>query len=189
VLAGLLDGYTGQVAYADVPLPDLSPDALATAVGDNLAHQHLFSGTILENITLNQPNLTATDAVWAINLVGLRDALYSHPDGLQTRVGPGHALGAGTTQKLLLARAIVGRPRLLLLDHLLPAAALAERVRVLRQLLAPNLPWTVILGTTQPELLALLPRVAVLQEGRLVAEGKLAEVRDTPALKALLITE
>ena len=42
LLAGLLAGYTGQVAYGGLPLPDLSPDALAEAVGDSLAHQHLF---------------------------------------------------------------------------------------------------------------------------------------------------
>ncbi|WP_046242810.1 peptidase domain-containing ABC transporter [Hymenobacter terrenus] len=186
LMAGLLDGYTGQVAYADLPLTDLSPEALATAMGDNLAQQHLFSGTVLENITLHQPHLTATDAAWAINLVGLREDVYSWNNGLQTHVGPGHPLGAGTVQKLLLARAIVGRPRLLLLDHLLPAASLAERVRVLRQLLGPDLPWTVILGTTQPELLALLPRVAVLEAGRIVVEGPLTEVRNTPAVRALL---
>ncbi|MBD2720750.1 ATP-binding cassette domain-containing protein [Hymenobacter sp. BT189] len=186
LLAGLLDGYSGQIVYAGLPLADLGPEALAAAVGDNLSHQHLFSGTVLENITLNQPHLTAADAAWAVELVGLRDNLYARPGGLQTPVGPGHPLGAGITQKLLLARALVGRPRLLLLDHLLPAASLAERVRVLRRLLAPGLPWTVILGTTQPELLALMPRVAVLDEGRLVAEGTLEEVRQTPEMRALL---
>ena len=189
LLAGLLDGYTGQVAYAGLSLPDLSPDALAAAVGDSLAHQHLFSGTVLENITLNQPHLTAADAVWAVDLVGLRDALSTRPDGLHTRVGPGYSLGTGATQKLLLARAVVGRPRLLLLDALLPAASLSERVRVLHRLLAPELPWTVVLATTQPELLAQFSRVAVLNKGHLVAEGRLEDVRDSPALRGLLGTE
>ncbi len=187
LLAGLLDGYTGQIAYGGLALADLSPAALAGAVGDNLSHQHLFSGTVLENITLGQSQLTTADAAWAVELVGLRDELYARPDGLNSVVGPGHPLGAGTTQKLLLARALVARPRLLLLDHLLPAAALAERVRVLRALLAPGLPWTLILGTTQPELLTQLPRVAVLDEGKVVAEGPWAIVRDTPALRALLM--
>lgn len=186
LLAGLLEGYTGQIVYDGLPLADLSPDALAGALGDNLAHQHLFSGTVLDNITLGQPHLTAADAAWAIELVGLRDEIFSHDTGLHTPVGPGHPLGSGTVQKLLLARALVGRPRLLLLDHLLPAAALAERVRVLRRLLASELPWTLVLGTTQPELLALLPRVAVLDEGRVVADGPLDEVRRTPELQALL---
>ncbi|OGX81900.1 hypothetical protein BEN47_18920 [Hymenobacter lapidarius] len=186
LMAGLLGGYTGQVVYGGMSLVDLSPDTLAAAVGDSLAHQHLFSGTVLENITLNQAHLTATDAAWAIGLVGLHDELYARPDGLQTRVGPGYSLGSGATQKLLLARALVGRPRLLLLDTLLPAASLAERVRVLRRLLAPDLPWTVVLATTQPELLALLPRVAILEEGRLVAEGQREDLQETPAYRALM---
>ena len=189
LLAGLLGGFTGQVAYGGLSLPDLSPDSLAAAVGDSLAHQHLFSGTVLENITLNQPQLTVADAAWAVGLVGLREDIYSRPDGLQTRVGPGYSLGMGATQKLLLARAVVGRPRLLLLDALLPAASLAERIRVLRRLLAPELPWTVILATTQPELLFQMPRVAVLKDGQLVTEGPLADMRDTPELRALLGSE
>ena len=186
LLAGLLDGYTGQIVYDGLPMADLSQEALAAAVGDNLAHQHLFSGTVLDNITLGQPHLTAADAAWAVELVGLRDELFARPTGLHTPVGPGHPMGTGTVQKLLLARALVGRPRLLLLDHLLPAAALGERVRVLRRLLAPGLPWTLLLATTQPELLALLPRVAVLDEGRVVADGPLAAMQQTPELRALL---
>ena len=186
LLAGLLDGYTGQVAYGGLPLANLAPEALAAAVGDNLAHQHLFTGTVLDNITLGQPQLTATDAAWAVELVGLRDELYARPEGLLAPVGPGHPLGTGLTQKLLLARAVVHRPRLLLLDHLLPAASLAERLRILRRLLDPALPWTLILATTQPELLARFPRVAVLDEGRIVAEGPLETVREHPALQALL---
>ncbi|UOQ99701.1 ABC transporter ATP-binding protein/permease [Hymenobacter sp. 5317J-9] len=93
LLAGLLDDYSGQIVYAGLPLADLGPEALAAAVGDNLSHQHLFSGTVLENITLNQPHLSATDAAWAVELVGLRDNLYARPGGLQTPVGPGHPLG------------------------------------------------------------------------------------------------
>ena len=186
LLAGLLDGYTGQIAFGDLPMADISPVALAQAVADNLPHQHLFSGTVLENITLGLPHLTAADAAWAIGLVGLRDELYARPEGLQTPIGPGSTLGIGTTQKLLLARAIVGRPRLLLLSHLLPAVDLAERVRILGQLLAPDLPWTLLLSTTSPTMLALLPRVVVLDAGRVVADGPLSAVRDTPALRALL---
>ena len=186
LLAGLLSGYTGQVAYAGLSLPDLSPDALAAAVGDSLSHQHLLSGTVLENITLNQPHLTAADAAWAVALVGLREDLYGRPEGLQTLVGPGYTLGEGASEKILLARAVVGRPRLLLLDSLLPASSLAERVRVLRRLIASDQPWNLLLATTQPELIALLPRVAVLQNGRVVAEGTQEDVRDSPELRELL---
>jgi ABC-type bacteriocin/lantibiotic exporter with double-glycine peptidase domain len=141
---------------------------------------------VLENITLNQPHLTAADAAWAVALVGLREDLYGRPEGLQTLVGPGYTLGEGASEKILLARAVVGRPRLLLLDSLLPASSLAERVRVLRRLIASDQPWNLLLATTQPELIALLPRVAVLQNGRVVAEGTQEDVRDSPELRELL---
>ena len=185
LLAGQLDGYTGQIAFAGLPLPDLSPDALAATVADNLSLE-LFAGTVFENITMGQPQLSVADAAWAIELVGLRDDIYARPEGLQSKVGPGYVLGSGTTQKLLLARALVGRPRLLLLDQLLPAAAQAERLRVLRRLLEPGLPWTIMLGSTESEFLALLGHVAVLEEGRVTAFGTWDELRATPVLRALL---
>lgn len=185
LLAGLLNGYTGQLAYDGLPRPDLAPNALA-AVGDNLSHQHLVSGTVLENVTLGRPHLTATDAAKALDLVGLRDDLYARPEGLQTLVGPGHPHGAGFTQRLLLARALAGRPRLLLLEQLLPAAPPAERIRVLRRLLAPHHPWTLLLATTSPALLSLLPRVAVMESGEMVAEGPWEEMKSNAALRRLL---
>ena len=185
LLAGQLDGYTGQIAFAGLPLPDLSPDALAAIVADNLSLE-LFAGTVFENITMGQPQLSVADAAWAIELVGLRDDIYARSEGLQSKVGPGYVLSSGTTQKLLLARALVGRPRLLLLDQLLPAAAQAERLRVLRRLLEPGLPWTIMLGSTESEFLALLGHVAVLEEGRVTAFGTWDELRATPALRALL---
>ena len=186
LLAGLLDGYTGSVAYDRLPLRDLSADTLARYVGDNLAHQHLFSGSVLENITLGQADVRPEDVAWALELLGIRDELYRRPAGLATPVGPGHSLSQGLTQRVLLARALVRRPRLLLLDHFLPAVALGERQRILRRLFAVGQGWTIVLGSTQPELLALCPRVAVLAEGRLVAAGPFEELRQQPALRDLL---
>ena len=62
-------------------------------------------------------------------------------------------------------------PRLLLLDNFLPAVEPAERQRILRALLDPALPWTVVLAANDPAVLALCPRLALLHAGRLVADG------------------
>ena len=81
MLAGLLDGYTGVVAYDGLALQDMAAATLSRYVADNISHQGLFDGTLLQNLTLDQPGISADDVAWALELVGLRDELYARPHG------------------------------------------------------------------------------------------------------------
>ena len=186
VLAGLLEGHAGLVAYDGLPLQDLAPEALGQAVGDNIAHQYLFEGTLLQNLTLEQARLSPDDVAWVLELVGLHDVVYAQPRGLGTPMGVGTPLANSTRQKLLLARALVRRPRLLLLDGFLPGVEAAERQRILRRVLAPAEPWTVLLASSEPRVLALCPRLVVLRAGELVADGSYADVARQPEGQLLL---
>ncbi|MBC6606845.1 ABC transporter ATP-binding protein [Hymenobacter sp. BT188] len=187
IMGGLLDTYQGVITYDDIALRDLAPETLSRAMGSNFSHQHLFSGSVLENLTLNQPEIQPIDISWALDLVGLRDKLHAWPQGLGTYLTAGTPLADNVKQKLLLARALVRRPRLLLLDHFLPAVEAAERRRILKRLLAPDMPWTLILASSDPRLLALCPRVAVLRDGHLVATGDYAVIAQQPELQELFV--
>ena len=186
VLAGLLTGYTGVVAYDGLALQDLAPASLGEHVGDNIAHQHLFDGSILDNLTLGQASIGAEDVAWALELVGMRDDVYARPLGLNTLVGIGTPLADSTRQKLLLARALVRRPRLLLLDNFLPGVEPAQQMSILRRVLAPEHPWTVVLSSNDLRVLTLCPRLAVMREGRLVADGAFADVARQAEMQELL---
>lgn len=171
MLAGLLADYSGVVAYDGLPLRDLSPACLSGEVADNMSHQGLFEGSLLQNLTLEQPGIGPDDVAWALELVGMRDELYARPQGLNTPIGVGTPFSDSSRQKLLLARALVSRPRLLLLDNPLLSVEHAERHRILSRLLGPSQPWTVLLASHEPDTLRLCHRLALLNEGRLVAEG------------------
>ena len=186
ILGGLLDEYQGMVAFNGTALRDLSPEALSQAVGENFSHQHLFTGSVLENLTLNQPEVLPSDVSWALELVGLRDKINAWPQGLATPLTAGSPLPDNVKQKLLLARALVRRPRLLLLDHFLPAVESAERFRILKHLLSAEFSWTLIVSSSEPRVLALCPRVAVLREGNMVAVGAYETVSQQPELQELL---
>ena len=186
VLAGLLTGYTGVVAYDGLALQDLAPASLGEHVGDNIAHQHLFDGSILDNLTLGQASIGAEDVAWALELVGMRDDIYARPLGLNTLVGIGTPLADSTRQKLLLARALVRRPRLLLLDNFLPGVEPAQQLRILRRVLAPEHQWTVVLSSNDLRVLTLCPRLAVMREGQLVADGAFADVARQAEMQELL---
>ncbi|QJX48188.1 ABC transporter ATP-binding protein [Hymenobacter taeanensis] len=186
VLAGLLEGYTGVVAYDGLALQDISSEALGRYLGDNISHQNIFEGTLLQNITLDQANLSADDVTWALELVGLRDDLYGRKQGLNTPLGVGTPLSDSVRQKLLLARALVRRPRLLLLDNFLTGVEPAERLRILQRLLAPQQPWTVLLASNDVRVLTLCPRLALLREGRIIADGSFDTVSQQPELRELM---
>ncbi|WBA42608.1 peptidase domain-containing ABC transporter [Hymenobacter canadensis] len=186
IMAGLLTEYTGVIAYDSLALQDLSPESLGQHVGDNISHQHLFEGSVLDNLTLGQTGIGPEDVAWVLDLVGLRDNVYARPMGLNTVLGAGTALADSTRQKLLLARALVRRPRLLLLDGFLPGVEPAERLRILHLVLAPKHNWTIVLASNDLRVTALLPRLAVLHEGRLVANGTFESVSQQPEIQALL---
>ena len=114
----------------------------------------LISGTVGENVRLGDPGMPLRDINGALEQVGLLEAVRSMPDGLGTRLVTGGLPLAGRQRaRLLAARALAHRPRLLLLDELLDGheGTLDALARVLLD--APH-PWTVIVATRDPRVAA-----------------------------------
>lgn len=92
----------------------------------------LVEGTIEENVRMERPETTAADFRRALEVVGLLDELRELPRGVGTRLGPGGApLSRGQLQRLMLARAITGRPRLMVIEDILDEFDPSARERVL----------------------------------------------------------
>lgn len=104
-----------------------------------------FEGTVLENVTLGRAGVTAADARAALDKVGLLDEVRALDGGLDARLSPGGApLTHSQLTRLVVARAIAGSPRLVVVDESLDAIEPVTRARVVAALTRPSAPWTLV---------------------------------------------
>ncbi|MGK5673887.1 ABC transporter ATP-binding protein [Micromonospora sp. URMC 106] len=180
----------GRITLDGHDLRDLRLSSLRRLVGVAFEEPTLFSMSVWENLTLGRPE-AGEDEVRAALALAQADFAYELPWGLATRVGEqGLSLSGGERQRLALARAVLGRPALLVLDDPLSALdvhteALVEAAlkRVLRNA-------TALLVVHRPSTIALADRVALLEGGRITAVGRHSELlADVPAYRAVLSAE
>ena len=152
---GLRSPTTGHIVINSLEPEDIRPDVLRQMV--SLARDvEIVSGTILENVHLERLEVSTHDARQALEVVGLIDDVLQLPDGLETvLVETGQPLTMLQRRKLMLARAIVSRPQLLLIDCLLDTLPDEEAIELTKTLSAPHQPWTLIMHTVRPALAAL----------------------------------
>jgi len=153
-LAGLEQLPKSVVRYNGVDIKSLSPDQIGAERGIVFGRDfNLFEGTIAENITMGRPSIESKDFLWALELTQLDKDLEELPLGLETLIQEGNK-GFTPSQNLrvLLARAIITRPSLLILDGALHEIPKQIRDPLLRRLSASDCPWTLIIVTTDPKI-------------------------------------
>ncbi|MGB3395295.1 MAG: ABC transporter ATP-binding protein [Nitrospira sp.] len=160
VLAGLHPPTAGFIRYNDMSLVEVSRDSISRVRGLVLdSHPTLLDGTLEENITLGRPTIDYQDLQWALRFVELDHDIDALPQGLNTRVSSlDNTLSMSQILRLLVARAIVIRPQLLIFDGTLHNMLPATREVLLRRLCAKDEPWSVIFLSNDPNFSAFVDR-------------------------------
>ncbi len=187
LIARLYDPTAGRVLLDGHDLRDLTLRSLREHVGFAFEEPTLFSVSVRENLLIGHPGATDDDINLVLEAV---QAAFVHelPWGLDTRIGEqGLSLSGGQRQRLALARAIVGRPRVLVLDDPLSALDVHTEARV-EQALRPILAeCTALVVVHRPSTVALADRAALLDGGRVVAIGTHHELLERePRYRAIL---
>ena len=171
LLARLQDVTGGRVTLDGHDVRDLTLRSLRAHVGVAFEEPTLFSASVRENLRIGHPDATEADIEAAL-AVSQATFAYDLPWGLDTRIGEqGLSLSGGQRQRLALARAIIGRPRVLVLDDPLSALDVHTEDRVeeaLRPILADC---TALVVVHRPSTVALADRAALIHDGRIVATG------------------
>jgi len=154
VLGGLETPTGGVVQYNGVDLRYIDPAAINQCRSVMIDSQlSLIKGTIEENITMNRPYVTYDDVNWAMRFVELEEDVESLPRGLKSDISElGGTIAPTHIVQILLARAILGRPQVLVFDGLIHSLEPSLRERILRKLCAKDEQWSVIFVSTDPNL-------------------------------------
>ncbi len=189
LLPRLVDATSGRILIDGHDVRHLPLPRLRTTVATAFEEPILFSASVRENVTLGRPGATEAELEEALALAQAQFA-YDLPWGLDTRVGEqGMSLSGGQRQRLALARAVLGRPSVLVLDDPLSALDVETEALVeeaLRRVLATT---TALLVVHRPSTVALADRVALLHDGRVDAVGTHRELLESHPVYADLMGE
>ncbi len=185
LLGHLADPQGGVISVGGVDLRAVDGAALRAAVAVVFQESFLFATTLRENVTLGVEH--GRDEVRrALRLAQASGFVESLPDGLDTRVGErGVTLSGGQRQRIALARALLRRPRLLILDDATSAVDPTVEAAILDGL-RRELDTTLVVVAYRVSTIRLADSVVLLDEGRVAATGTHAELIAHPAYAALV---
>lgn len=154
VLGGLEAPTSGVVQYNGVDLRYIDPTVLSQCRSVMIDSQlSLLKGTIEDNIVLGRSYVTYDDIIWVLRFTELEEDIDVLPQGIKSDISElGEAISPSHAVQILLARAILGRPQVLIFDGLIHSLEPSMRERILRRLCAKEEPWSVIFVSTDPNL-------------------------------------
>ena len=183
LLPRLYDVSHGEVRVGGVDVRDYDLDTLRNAVAMVLQKNELFSGTIADNLRWGDPNATDADLQEACRQACADEFIARFPDGYDTRIEQGGTnVSGGQKQRLCIARALLKKPKILILDDSTSAVDTATDARI-RRAFAEKIPGTTVLIIAQRvSSVEHADHVLVLDNGAIAGYGTPAELLATNAI-------
>ena len=184
ILGGLYTEFQGAMLINNISFRDIEITHYRDLVSKNFDRSEIFDGTVLENITLNKPKIKYADVSKVLEALHLMDDINALPQGLLTElVGTGSHLSNSVLEKIILARCLVIKPKMLIISYPIFMLEKAEQNFIYNMLMDRSNPMTVAFVTNDQALQEACDLVLVLEKGQLVSHGTFSEVK--PYLKGL----
>ena len=189
LLPRLYDVDEGAVLLDGIDVRDLQLRSLRSHIGVAFEDPILFSASVHENLVMGRPIVSDEELKRAID-VARAGFVWDLPWGLETRVGEqGYTLSGGQRQRLALARAVLGGPPVLVLDDPLSSVDVHTEAVIEESLGRVLEGVTGLLVVHRPSTLALADRVALLDGGRIVAQGTHTDLMKSNDLYRALLSQ
>ncbi len=170
LFSGLYEEYEGLVKVNDLSLEMINLDKYRAMIGDCLEVEQIFHGTIKENILVGR-DFNEDQLGYILEMLGLKEFVYQLPNDLNTVLQPeARGLSRKLAQQIILARAFVGQPKVMILENALLHVDDQVKKRVVDYLF--NGDWTLILVTKDEAILENASRIILMDKGKVVFQGK-----------------
>lgn len=177
LICGLQEADAGTVEVNGFDSRDLDMMSLRRDVGLVGDVNEIFEGTIEENVGLGRPGVSHQDIRWAIDVAQFSDDLVHLPNGINTMlVSGGRNLSRGQVQRLLIARAIAERPKLLILDEAFSGIDEKTKLKIIESIFGAENVWTVLDISHDAEVVVRSDKVYLLSNGQISESGSPADL-------------
>lgn len=175
------DPTSGEVSLFSQPLPSLTLESIRQHIGYVPQSTQLFSGTVLENLRFGKPDATIEEVIESAKDAAIHETIMTLPAQYETTLGQrGVNLSGGQKQRLAIARALLRRPELLLLDDATSALDLATEGDILRAIKQRQT--TLIMVTQKVSTMKQMNRIVLLERGCINANGTHRQLLKTSVL-------
>lgn len=173
ILSGLLQPTSGSLYINDDTYRKIDLEQYRSQISTIIIGETPFEGTILENITFNNPLISQEDLKWAIESVNLGDFIKSLPKGLDTKIYPeGKQLSSSNAQKVLLARSIINRPKILFYEDALDKMDNDAAKEVIDFITSKENKWTLIVSSKNDYWKQKCTRSITMNDGKIIKDTK-----------------
>ncbi len=171
LVAGIIEPDQGDIFVNDVSLKSINLNYYRSHLGQSLTEESPFEGSILENITFGDKNIPQDQIYWALEKVGLTQFVKEQPQGLQTVLYPeGKQIPSTIAKKIVLARSIVSKPKLLILKDPLDQFKEEEAKEIMSFLSDPSNDWALLVVSANMRWADKCTRIITMENGRIINE-------------------
>ena len=145
LLSGINEPTEGVISYNGLALNSLNFNSLRDQIGFALSNNQIFYGSLIDNITMGRESVSTADVINAIEIVNLQSFMESLPNGLNTQLDPDASrIPRSAANKIILARAIVSSPSLIILEDPLDHVPRLEKEVIIQKLTNKQQPWSIL---------------------------------------------
>ncbi len=177
----------GRITIDGIDINEISRKDLRQTIVCVPQETTVFSGTITDNITFINPNITRKQVEWAAKTAGIYEQIMEFAEGFETVVGErGLSLSGGQRQRLAIARALVLDPNVLILDDVLSSLDPQTENAVIDNLLEAMRGKTLVIISNRTSSVSRLSKIAVMKDGQIVETGSYEELMEKRGIYSAL---
>lgn len=186
LLTGTLTNFNGSIMVNDLPFFSYNLNSIRSKIGFYFSESEIFEGSLEDNLVVGISDCTLEDIMNIADEINLKDFIAKNKDGIYQQLSThGKRLSESTRAKILLARAILKKPKVLLLDDFTYLLTKRDKNLITNYLFTTQQPYSIIIKTSDEEIMKKCDRVLFMHEGKIIADGSFEQIASSHEYKII----